>query len=70
MAQAKVVKSRRGNDLAVVTFGPKELAKVIAVVSAWDEDEILGKVFEKLVEVKARMRKQYAAEVRTEVTLL
>ena len=40
MAQAKVVKSRRGNDLVVVTMGPKEAAKVSAVLAnaPWDEN--------------------------------
>jgi hypothetical protein len=30
MANAKVVKSKRGNDLIVATFGPKEAATILA----------------------------------------
>lgn len=45
MAQAKVVKSRRGNDLIQVTMGPKEAAKVVAVLDTYC-DEHLNRVQE------------------------
>jgi hypothetical protein len=69
MAQAKVVKSRRGNDLAVLTMGPKEVAKVLAVLEAWGEDTIIGGVEDALTSTQANMRKQYEAEVKTEIVL-
>jgi hypothetical protein len=70
MAQSKIVKSRRGNDLCVVTLGPKEVAKMVAVLGAWDDDEILSEVCDSLVGTQANMRKQYDAVVKTEVTLI
>jgi len=44
MAQAKVVKSRRGNDLVVLTMGPKEAAKVAVVLECAPFDENLESV--------------------------
>lgn len=44
MAQAKVVKSRRGNDLVVLTMGPKEAAKVSVVLEHAPYDENLESV--------------------------
>ena len=69
MAQAKVVKSRRGNDLIQVTMGPKEAAKVVAVLDAFTDDDNISAVSEAIESAQGEAGNTKYAEVSTEVKL-
>ena len=63
MAKAKVVKSKRGNDLITLTLGPKETAKVAVVLEPYMKDAHIAGVYDALGKARARTRNRKTAAV-------
>jgi hypothetical protein len=68
MAKAAVKKSKRGRDLVVLTMGPKEAAKLEAVLAAWVDDVNLGEIADALGNVSTN--NTLNAEIKMEVQII
>lgn len=63
MAKAKVIKSKRGNDLITLTLGPKETAKVAVVLEPFMKDAHISGVYDALGKARARTKNRKTASV-------
>ena len=69
MAKAIVKKSKGGRDLVVLTMGPKETAKVLAVLASWEDDGDVMNIFNALDDAQDVTNNAVNAEIKTELVI-
>jgi hypothetical protein len=67
MAKALVKKSKKGNDLVELTLGPRETAKLMAVLETAPDDEGTEEIYTALCEAQAGTgnKKSYYIETQS-----